>query len=144
MPHAACHMSHCALRCYPSCSGNNERKLQAVVAAVIVAAVVVAFRVSFEACAKFMRTICEIYCNDKRLAHNSPRSEAVLRRSRGASSQFEPEAGNQTAVVVCLLLLLLLLLPAAAPNCRPPAQLKLKTRWPLTLGLRTGSSIRTG
>lgn len=118
-------------------------QLQAVVAAVIFAAVVAAFRVSFEACAKFMRTICEIYCNDKRLAHNSPRSEAVLRRSRGASSQFEPEAGNQTAVV-CLLLLLLLLLPAAAPNCRPPAQLKLKTRCPLTLGLRTGSSIRTG
>lgn len=141
MPHAACHMSHCALRCYPSCSGNNERKLQAAVVAVAVAVVVVvvAFRVSFEACAKFMRTICEIYCNDKRLAHNSPRSEAVLRRSRGASSQFEPEAGNQTAVV-CLLLLL----PAAAPNCRPPAQLKLKTRCPLTLGLRTGSTIRTG
>lgn len=126
-----------------SASCKQLLQLQAVVAAVIVAAVVAAFRVSFEACAKFMRTICEIYCNDKRLAHNSPRSEAVLRRSRGASSQFEPEAGNQTAVV-CLLLLLLLLLPAAAPNCRPPAQLKLKTRCPLTLGLRTGSSIRTG
>lgn len=123
-----------------SASCRQLLQLQAVVAAVIVAAVVAAFRVSFEACAKFMRTICEIYCNDKRLAHNSPRSEAVLRRSRGASSQFEPEAGNQTAVV-CLLLLLLLLLPAAAPNCRPPAQLKLKTRCPLTLGLRTGSSI---
>lgn len=135
------HMSHCA-DVTSSCAGNNEQQQQQLQAAVVAAVVVAVagscccssccyicccclLRVAFEACAKFMRTICEIYCNDKRLAHNSPHSAAICgedgaaqrgaestaesvgkaeqgaegRQSSLVSRQFEPEASNHTALV---------------------------------------------
>lgn len=57
---------------------------------------------SFEAFAKFMRTICEIYCNDNRLVHNSfPAPWASLFFTFFPPELGEQETGNHWSLFCC-------------------------------------------